>query len=81
VLFGKFIDREGHFRGILAGTYANGEYRARWIDRGGDHGVAHGVYFAGATERSGGFLGRWAETSCTADTAPPTPTPTAPPTN
>jgi hypothetical protein len=70
VLFGKFIDREGHFRGILAGTYANGEYRARWIDRQGDHGTAHGVYFAGATESSGGFLGRWAETSCTADTAP-----------
>jgi hypothetical protein len=70
VLFGKFIDREGHFRGILAGTYGNGEYRARWIDRGGDHGVAHGAYFPGANERSGGFLGRWAETSCAADTAP-----------
>jgi hypothetical protein len=75
VLFGKFIDREGHFRGILAGTYANGEYRARWIDRQGDHGTAHGVYFAGATESSGGFLGRWAESSCTAD---PPPSPVAP---
>ena len=71
VLFGKFIDREGHFRGILAGTFGNGEYHARWIDRGGDHGTAHGVYFEGATPSSGHFLGRWAETSCTAD-APPT---------
>jgi hypothetical protein len=76
VLFGKFIDREGHFRGLLAGTYGNGEYRARWIDRAGDHGVAHGAYFPGATERSGGFLGRWAETSCATDTAP---APTDPP--
>lgn len=70
VLFGKFIDRDGHFRGILAGTFDNGQYRARWIDRGGDHGTAHGVYFEGATPAGGHFLGRWAETSCTADTAP-----------
>lgn len=65
VLFGKFIDREGGFRGILAGTFENGQYHARWIDRQGDHGVADGVYFEGATPSSGGFLGRWAETSCT----------------
>jgi hypothetical protein len=79
VLFGKFIDREGHFRGILAGTYGNGEYRARWIDRGGDHGVARGAYFPGATERSGGFLGRWAETSCASgDTAPAPSDPASP---
>jgi hypothetical protein len=71
VLFGKFIDRDGHFRGILAGTFDNGQYRARWIDRGGDHGTAHGVYFAGQAASSGQFLGRWAEASCTAD-APPT---------
>ena len=74
VLFGKFIDREGHFRGLLAGTFDDGQYRARWIDRQGEHGTAHGAYFAGATEAAGHFLGRWAESSCTAD-APPAPTP------
>jgi hypothetical protein len=76
VLFGKFVNREGQFRGVLTGTYGNGAYRARWIDGdGGDHGTAHGVYFASETERGGGFLGRWAETSCTPDRAPPRPAP------
>lgn len=72
VLFGKFIDQDGHFRGILVGTFADGEYHARWLDRGGDHGTAHGVYFAGPTQSAGHFLGRWAETSCAADPPPPT---------
>lgn len=74
VLFGKFINREGQFRGILSGTYGDGVYRARWIARTGDHGTAHGVYFAGPDERAGHFLGRWAETSCTLDAPPPEPT-------
>jgi hypothetical protein len=72
VLFGKFIDHEGKFRGILAGTYGNGEYHARWIVRDGEHGTAHGVYFEGSTETAGHFLGRWAESSCTADPPPTT---------
>lgn len=67
VLFGKFIDHEGHFRGLLIGTYADGQYTARWLDRQGDHGTAHGAYFAGATAAAGHFLGRWAETSCSDD--------------
>jgi hypothetical protein len=67
VLFGKFIDLEGRFRGLLAGTFENGEYRARWSDRQGDHGAAHSVYFEGKTESSGRTLGRWAEASCAAD--------------
>jgi hypothetical protein len=67
VVFGKFIDREGMFRGLLVGSFENGEYRARWITRQGEHGTAHGVYFEGATPTSGGFLGRWAEASCSAD--------------
>jgi hypothetical protein len=66
VMFGKFISRDGHFKGLLKGTYENGHYQARWIDRAGDHGVAGGVYFPGPTMRAGGFLGRWAETSCAA---------------
>ncbi len=74
VMFGKFIDHEGHFRGLLAGTFADGQYQARWIDRQGDHGTAHGAYFEGATATSGHFLGRWAESSCTQD-PPPAPTP------
>jgi hypothetical protein len=74
VLFGKFIDRDGHFRGLLAGTFDDHQYQARWIDRQGDHGTAHGVYFAGATASSGHFLGRWSESSCAAD-PPPAPTP------
>jgi hypothetical protein len=73
-LFGKFIDREGHFRGLLAGAFADGQYRARWIDRQGEHGTAHGAYFEGATATAGHFLGRWAESTCTAD-PPPAPTP------
>lgn len=67
VMFGKFIDREGHFMGLVKGSYENGRFAARWLDRQGDHGVLGGVYFPGATERAGGFLGRWAETSCAAN--------------
>jgi hypothetical protein len=74
VLFGKFINREGHFRGILAGTFESGEYRARWITREGEHGTAHGAYFEGASPRAGHFLGRWAESGCSADAPPPTAT-------
>jgi hypothetical protein len=67
VMFGKFIDHEGHFRGLIAGSFENGEYRARWIDRQGDHGAAHGAYFEGQATSAGGFLGRWAEAGCAAD--------------
>jgi hypothetical protein len=66
VMFGKFINREGGFRGIVRGTYDGRHFDARWLDRGGDHGVMHGVYFPGPNVRAGGFLGRWAETSCEA---------------
>lgn len=67
VMFGKFIDREGHFKGLVKGTYENGHFAARWLDRQGDHGVLGGVYFPGATEHGGGFLGRWAESTCAAN--------------
>lgn len=67
VMFGKFINREGQFKGILKGTYENGKFVARWLDRDGDHGKIQGVYFPGPNERAGGFLGRWAETSCAAN--------------
>jgi hypothetical protein len=75
VLFGKFIDREGKFRGLLVGAFANGEYHARWVDRQGEHGTAHGTYVEGATATAGQFLGRWAESSCSADVPPTTTAP------
>lgn len=67
VMFGKFIANDGKFLGVLAGTYDAGEFRARWIDRGGDHGKVHGHYFEATDLRGGGFVARWAETSCTQD--------------
>jgi hypothetical protein len=64
VMFGKFIDRDGRFTGIINGSYHDGRFEARWIDRAGDHGVLKGAMFEGATLRAGGFVARWAETSC-----------------
>ncbi len=67
VMFGKFIDVEGHFKGLLAGTYASGDFKAHWLDRAGDHGRIRGKYFEGATATGGQFVARWAETSCAQD--------------
>ena len=64
VFFGKFIARDGGFRGILLGTYEDGHFDARWLDRGGDRGMLRGMYRPGETLRAGRFLGRWAETTC-----------------
>jgi hypothetical protein len=53
VMFGKFINREGQFKGLLKGTYENGKFVARWIDRAGDHGeirVGRGGLFQRARE-------------------------------
>jgi hypothetical protein len=67
VVFGKFIDREGKFIGLIVGTYDAGDFKARWIDRAGDHGAIHGRYFESKDARGGGFVARWAETSCSED--------------
>jgi hypothetical protein len=64
VMFGKFIATDGSFRGLLAGQYEAGHFRARWIVSTGDHGVAGGLYFDAPNVRGGMFVGRWAETSC-----------------
>lgn len=64
VFFGKFIGADGRFRGILAGTYGEGELQGRWIVRSGDHGQLHGVYFRHEQLRGGAFMARWGETSC-----------------
>ncbi|MBA2539960.1 MAG: hypothetical protein H0V17_10025 [Deltaproteobacteria bacterium] len=66
VMFGKFIDRDGRFTGVIQGNYdaATDSFEARWLDRQGDHGVLKGLFFEGATLRAGGYVARWAETSC-----------------
>lgn len=64
VMFGKLIATDGTFRGLLAGHYEAGQFRARWIVSTGDHGVAGGVYVDAPNVRGGMFAGRWAETSC-----------------
>jgi hypothetical protein len=67
-IFGKFIDVEGHFTGLIAGEYdADNEFHARWIDRAGDHGFVHGHYFDAPVVAGGFFVARWAETSCSQD--------------
>ncbi|MBK9036136.1 MAG: hypothetical protein IPL61_33655 [Myxococcales bacterium] len=69
VFFGKYIDGDGRFRGLMVGSYVDGTFRGRWIVGTGDHGLIHGMYRDGAaTDAIGGaFVGRWAETSCAAD--------------
>jgi hypothetical protein len=64
VMFGKFIATDGSFRGILAGQYDAGHYRARWLTGAGDRGIAGGVYFDAPNVRGGLFAGRWLETTC-----------------
>lgn len=64
VLFGKFIDDAGHFKGILAGTYGNGDFDARWIVKDGDHGVIKGKYIESPDTRGGMFAARWADAAC-----------------
>lgn len=68
LFFSKYIDDAGRFRGLLAGTYADGDFHGRWIISVGDHGRVQGHYRDGAGEgAAGAFVGRWAETSCAAD--------------
>lgn len=64
VFFGKFIARSGGFRGIVRGTYDEGHFDGRWLDRAGDRGAIHGLYRGASTLRAGHFLGRWAEATC-----------------
>ncbi len=68
VMFAKYISRDGGFRGIFAGTYGDGTFSGRWIIGTGDHGRAQGRYRESVPgpETGGGFIGRWAETSCAA---------------
>ncbi len=71
VMYGKFIDLQGHFLGVIAGTYGNGDFLARWKELGDDdHGRVRGHYFEGATVGAGNFVARWAQTDCSEDPAP-----------
>ncbi|HSN29415.1 MAG TPA: hypothetical protein VLT45_24160 [Kofleriaceae bacterium] len=64
VLFGKFIDDAGHFKGILAGTYGGGDFDAKWIAKDGDHGIVKGKYVESPDVRGGMFAARWADSAC-----------------
>lgn len=74
VFFGKYINREGRFRGIFRGHYDAGHFAGRWLTRAGEHGRLGGHYRETVPgPRVGGhFLGRWAETSCGIDVGPGT---------
>jgi hypothetical protein len=71
VMFGKFIDTAGAFKGVVVGTYAGNTFHARWLDRAGEHGTLGGVYFEGAPGAGGGFVGRFAQTGCSEEPAQP----------
>ena len=64
VMFGKFIDDAGHFKGLIAGTYDSGDFAAKWITRDGDHGIIRGKYIESPDVRGGLFAARWADSAC-----------------
>ena len=73
VFFGKIIDLEGRFRGILAGRYGDGRFAGRWLTRNGDAGRVQGAYREGRPGDAvgGHFVARWAETTCAGDLPEP----------
>ena len=67
VFFGKYIDRDGRFRGLFGGTYGEGHFAGRWMVRDDlEHGLLAGFYreTIRGPETGGLFIGRWGETSC-----------------
>jgi hypothetical protein len=75
VFFGKYIDAQGHFRGIFAGKYGEGHYQGKWMHASGDVGVLGGHYFDAPGKPGGKFMGGWAETSCNMPVGPGAPPP------
>ncbi len=71
VFFGKYIANDGGFNGIFAGHYRDGEMHGRWMTRDGEAGRLDGMYRTRETDVGvgGGFLLRWAETTCAQDIA------------
>jgi hypothetical protein len=74
VMFGKFIDHQGHFVGLIAGTYGNGDLDAKWIDKQGDRGLIVGKYVESTAVDGGGFFARYIEASCATAAALAAPT-------
>ena len=81
VFFAKFIDREGHFRGIFAGRYDAGHFEGRWMTRDGERGGLGGEYREGTPgpETSGHFIGRFGQPSCRVPGPMPAPEPMSAP--
>ena len=69
VFFGKYIANDGGFNGIFAGHYADGEMHGRWFNRNGEAGRLDGLYRTRDLDEGvgGGFLLRWAESTCAQD--------------
>jgi len=70
VFFGKYIDRQGHFRGLLTGTWEPAEedarmlteFNGRWVNRSGNNMGILGGHAYPVPEHAGGiFEGRWTE--------------------
>ncbi len=65
VIFGKWVNREGQYRGMFRGQVEAGQFRAKLVDRAGNtEGEIAGAFRAGDTLRHGGLAGRWHETAC-----------------
>ena len=66
VLFGKFINTEGTFRGLFAGRYQGGHFRGLWLTKAGALGALGGQYreTIPGPEMGGHYLGRWANAAC-----------------
>lgn len=64
VFFGKYINHDGQFRGLLGGEYGGGEYHGLWKTvLPANNGKLGGRYFDGPVKNNGRgiFVGRWAE--------------------
>ncbi len=79
VFFGKYIDSQGHFRGIFAGKYGEGHYQGKWLHAAGEAGALGGHYFDAPGKPGGKFMGGWAETTCNMKVGPGAPPPPPPP--
>ena len=60
VAFGKYIDREGKFRGLLQGKADQGQLQLKWLTSEGELGKVRGSYGDPPTT----FVARWAQTNC-----------------
>jgi len=64
VFFGKYIDRQGQFRGLFGGVYGDGGFEGLWGTVDPKNVGALEGYYSDGYERGDGrgvFLGRWAE--------------------